>query len=78
MFGFSLRLAAVAGTAAAVTLIGGVAGAHAYAATSSSSAPPTQQQTSAQTMVLDPTKSFAMKATPTVKATPFWGEPKAG
>ncbi len=77
MFRYSQRLAAVAGAAAAVTLIGGVAGGHAYAATPSTSAPGTHQQTSSQTMVLNPTQSFAMKATPTVKATPFWGEPKA-
>ncbi|GAY19091.1 hypothetical protein [Mycobacterium sp. shizuoka-1] len=70
------RLTGLLGAVAAVTVIGGFAGAQSYAATPST-APTIQQETSAQTLITDPTKSFAMRVSPTVKATPFWGEPKA-
>jgi hypothetical protein len=33
-----------------------------------------QATTNSQTLVMDPTQSFAMTATPSVKATPYWGE----
>ena len=72
------RFALTAGAALAVALAGGVSSGHANATAASPAEPTIQQQTSSQTLIMAPTKSFAMKASPTVKATPFWGEPKAG
>jgi hypothetical protein len=71
------KLASLMGAAAAVTLIGGVAGGHAVP-TPSMTAANHQAATNSQTLVMDPTQSFAMTAKPSVKATPYWGEPKAG
>ena len=71
------RITTVIGLAAAVALFGGITPTQA-AASAPTPTPTTQQNTISQTMVLDPTHSFAMTAKPSVKATPYWGEPKAG
>ena len=70
------KLASWVSAAAAVTLIGGAAGGHAVATPSMTSA--NQATTNSQTLVMDPTQSFAMTATPSVKATPYWGERQPG
>jgi len=72
------RLATIIGAAAAVTVVGGAVGGHANAQEDPSVSAQTHSSTSSQTLVLDPRHSFAMTATPSVKATPYWGEPKAG
>ncbi|MCX2932559.1 hypothetical protein ORI20_19995 [Mycobacterium sp. CVI_P3] len=78
MYTRTRRFAATMGAAVAIALLGGVSGGHAYAATGSPTQPTIQHQGNSQTLIMDPTKSFAMKASPSVKATPYWGEPKAG
>jgi len=72
------RLAGWVAAAAAVTVIGGAAGGQAGADSSATAGGQVTPTTSSQTLVMDPTKSFAMKATPSVKATPYWGEKKPG
>ncbi|MCB0939800.1 MAG: hypothetical protein KDB72_06125 [Mycobacterium sp.] len=72
------KLAAWVAATAAVTVIGGATGGQAVAASSATDTGQTTPTTNSQTLVMDPTKSFAMKATPSVKATPYWGEKKPG
>ncbi|WP_059015355.1 hypothetical protein [Mycobacterium sp. M26] len=64
------------GAAVACALIGGAP--MAQAALVSPTPSPGKQQSSSQTTLVDPTQDFSMTAKPTVKATPYWGEPKAG
>lgn len=75
-----LRTTTLIGVAAAVALFGGIAPAQAVgsAPTTTTATTTTQPDIISQTTVLDPTHSFAMTAKPSVKATPYWGEPKAG
>lgn len=76
-----LRITTLIGVAAAIAFFGGIAPAQAAISaptTSTTTTTTTQQDTISQTTVVDPTHSFAMTAKPSVKATPYWGEPKAG
>lgn len=70
------RITTLIGVAAAVALFGGIAPAQAAVAASTPTTT-AQQDTISHTTVLDPTQSFAMTAKPSLKATPYWGEPKA-
>lgn len=71
-----LKATTLLGAAIAYALIGGVP--LAQAALASPTPGHGKQQSSSQTMPVDPTQDFSMTAKPSVKATPYWGEPKAG